>query len=362
MQLALSEEQNDFRAVVADFLADRLADGHAREFVDQGARYDHALWKSMAGELGLAGLAIDEDLGGSGGGLVELALVLEEAGRTQLCAPLYATTALALPALLGAQAGDARSELLTLIATGEATATAVLDADTLTLADGRIDGTVAVVVDGATADLLVVAAREADEPVLAVVRRATDTVRAETLKALDPTRPLAAVTFPGAEAQVLARGADAEAVVRRARATSVALLAAEQLGGLQGALDLAAAYARSRVQFDRPIGGFQAVKHKLADMYVDLELSRWTGYFAVGTFAAGGPGDVAEAEQLAATTRAVVSEAFQRSTANLLQVLGGIGYTWEHPAHLLFKRAAASARLLGTVDEVLDAVADRIGL
>ncbi|NMH98218.1 acyl-CoA dehydrogenase family protein [Pseudonocardia acidicola] len=361
MDLALSEEQNDFRGVVAEFLADRLGDGHAREFVDHGGQYDAGLWKSMAGELGLAGLAVEEELGGSGAGLVELALVLEEAGRAQLCAPLFATTALALPVLLAAPAGEARSELLTQIASGETTATAVFDAVAPAFADGRLDGTVSPVVDGATADLIVLPARNGDETVLVAVRRAADTVRATTLEALDPTRPLAEVTFASAAAHVLARGAEAETALRRARATAIALLAAEQLGGLQGTLDLAAEYARSRVQFDRPIGGFQAVKHRLADMYVDLELSRWTVYVAAGAFASG-PEDPAEAEELAATTRAVVSEAFQRSTASLLQVLGGIGYTWEHPAHLQFKRAAASARLLGTIDEVLDAVADRIGL
>jgi alkylation response protein AidB-like acyl-CoA dehydrogenase len=360
VHLALSEEQDDFRAVVAEFFADRLAEGHARDFVDHGGRYDPALWKSLAGELGLAGLVIEEELGGSGAGLVELALVLEEAGKAMLCAPLFATTALALPALLAAPGGPERNELLTLVASGEVTATAALGSP-VGLRDGRVDGMVGPVVDGSSADLLVLPAQAGDEKALVAVRRAAGTVRAEALAALDPTRPLAAVTVQGAEAVVLARGAEAEAALRRAGAVGAILLAAEQLGGLQASLDLAVAYAKTRVQFGRPIGGFQGVKHRLADMYVDVELSRWTAYVGVGSLAAGGPEDVDQEAELAAT-RAVVSEAFQRSTASLLQVLGGIGYTWEHPAQLLFKRAAASARLLGTVDESLDAVAGRIGL
>jgi alkylation response protein AidB-like acyl-CoA dehydrogenase len=373
VRLELSSEQNDLRLALADFLAHRLTDGHAHEFVDAGASYDPALWKSLASELGLAGLIVDERLGGAGAGLVELAVVFEQAGKAQLCSPLFATAALAAPLLLAAPAGVERDALLCRIAAGDCTATAVATdpsgTSALTVTDDlRVSGDAGPTVDGASADVLVVLAEtdptqgRRDGPVLMAVRRQASEVLVHPVPSLDPTRPLAAVTLDGAEGVLLASGSDLAAVARRAWAVSSVLLAAEQLGGLQASLDLAVSYAKSRVQFNRPIGAFQAIKHRCADMFVDLELSRWTVYLAACMLGSGHAGDPAEAVQLAAQTRAVVSTAFSRASASLLQVLGGIGYTWEHDAHLFFKRAAASARLLGTVEDMFDVVADGIGL
>lgn len=370
MRLALSEEQSDFREVVENYLTGRLTSEHTRRFVEgEGSGYDLGLWKSMAAELGLPGLVIDEELGGSGAGLVELALVFEAAGRALLCSPLFGTAALALPALLAAPDWPVRDELLGSIASGETTATAALPAagetTPLTATGGdnpRVSGTITPVVDGATADVLLLVADTDDGPALFAVDRESDGVRCTTLASLDPTRPLASVLLGSVPAKRLAVGESVIAAVRHARAVATILLAAEQLGGLQASLDMAVVHAGSRVQFDRPIGAFQAVKHRCADMFVDLELSRWAVYVAAWTLATPGEQRLEDSECLAAMTGVVVSEAFQRSTASLLQVLGGVGYTWEHDAHLLFKRSASSARLLGTVDELLDVVANEIGL
>jgi alkylation response protein AidB-like acyl-CoA dehydrogenase len=366
--LALSDEQQQFRDAVEKYLAGRVPATHTRRFIE-GEGYDTALWRSMATEPGLPGIAVPEALGGSGAGLVEAALMFEVAGQALLCSPLFGTAGLAVPALLDAAEGSARNELLSRIASGDTTATAAFpstgQATSLTAtggADARVTGVVDRVVDGATADVLIVLAVTDDGPTLLAVDCAADGVSATSLESLDPTRPLASVALDSAAGTLLAVGDMVAPALRHAQAVSSMLLAAEQLGGLQASLDVAVAHARIRVQFGRPIGAFQAVKHLCADMFVDLETSRWTVYVTAWTLGA----DIAEgregAEYLAAMTRAVVSESFTRSTANLLQVLGGIGYTWEHDAHLLFKRAVSSARLLGTVDEALDVVAGRIGL
>jgi alkylation response protein AidB-like acyl-CoA dehydrogenase len=366
--LALSDEQQQFRDAVEKYVAGRVPAGHTRKFIE-GEGYDGALWRSMATELGLPGIAVREELGGSGAGLVEAALMFEVAGKAMLCSPLFGTAGLAVPVLLDAPEGSARDELLGRIASGDTTATAAFpmagEATSLTAtggADARVSGMVGCVVDGATADVLIALAATDDGPTLLAVECAADGVSATRLNSLDPTRPLASVTLNSAAATELAAGDAVAPTLRQAQAVSSMLLAAEQLGGLQASLDMAVTHAGSRVQFGRPIGGFQAVKHLCADMFVELETSRWTVYVTAWTLGAGIEAGREDAEYLAAMTRAVVSESFSRSTANLLQVLGGIGYTWEHDAHLLFKRAASSARLLGTVDEALDVFARRIGL
>lgn len=370
MRLALSEDQSDFREVVQKYLTGRLTSDHTRRFVeDEDSGYDLGLWQSMAAELGLPGLVIEEELGGSGAGLVELALVFEEAGRAMLCSPLFATTALAVPLLLAAPTGADRDELLGSIASGGTTATAVLPGRgektplTASLGDQpRVSGTTGLVVDGATADVLLLVADTDEGPALFSVDRESEGLDCTALATLDPTRPLASVVLRSVPAKKLASGESVVAALGQARAVASILLAAEQLGGLQASLDMAVAHAGSRVQFERPIGAFQAVKHRCADMFVDLELSRWSVYVAACRMATPADEALFDDDYLAAMTRVIVSEAFQRSAASLLQVLGGIGYTWEHDAHFLFKRSASSARLLGTVDEMLEMVADGIGM
>ncbi len=364
MDFELSDDQRAFQEAVRKFLQANSSSADVRRFLDGSASYDRRVWASMAHELGLHGLVVADEHGGAGAGFLELALVLEEMGRAMLCAPFFATVVLAGTALRCANDSAAEQAWLPKIATGDVVATlALVDADGPTTArrtsrGWALNGRKTFVMDGVSADLVLVTAETGAGLSLFAVRAPADGLTCTPLPVLDPTRPLAQLDFDRVDASLV--GSDGGAAEPLARTMDLAAigLAAEQLGGAQACLDMAVAYAGSRVQFGRPIGSFQAIKHKCADMFVDVETSRCAVYVAAWSV----DNDPDDLPLLADMTGSFASDAFYRSAATNLQIHGGIGYTWEHDAQLYFKRATASARILALPSARRESVAHRIGL
>jgi len=335
---APTAEHEELRGTVRRFFETFSPEPVVRDTM-AGDGYDPALWTRMALELGLLGLAVPEEFGGAGFGFAESCLVLEEAGRAMVCAPLFSTLALAVPALLHAADDEARKRLLPALVEAHTRVSVALPHQTTVRAGGeRLSGECRAVLDAGTADvLLVLTDTDCFE-----VDLSADGVSVQNLTGLDVTRRSATVTLTDVMARHL--GAVRSPVLGRLRDLAVTALAAEQVGGAQRALDEALEYAKTRVQFGRAIGSFQAVKHRLADMLVEVETARSAAYHAIGAVT-GTDDELALAAGLAG---AYCSEAFALVAEDTVQVHGGIGFTWEHPAHLWFRRAKADAVLFGT--------------
>lgn len=360
---SFSDEQQVLRTAVRKFCAESFDEATVRRLMEADVRFDPAVWRRLGSELGVLGMSVPEDDGGVGGSLVDQAVAVEEFGATLACGPLFGTVYLAIPALVACNGGPARDALLGSLVEGERTAAfAVADADgafdagrVTIAADGeRLTGTAHRVVDGAAADVILMAATGPDGVGLYAVDGA-DTTRT-ALVTMDLTRPQATIVVDGAPARLLAGPQDAERVITHALQVGAALLAVEQVGAAQHLLDLSVEYAKSRMQFGRQIGSFQAIKHKLADMLVDLEHARSTAYHAVWALSDGSD-DPALATSIA---QATCSHALSRIAADTIQVHGGIGFTWEHQAHLYFKRAATDAALLGSAERHRERVAELV--
>jgi alkylation response protein AidB-like acyl-CoA dehydrogenase len=309
------------------------------------------------------GLSVPEEDGGVGGTLVDQAVAVEELGASLACGPVFGTVFLAIPALVAASAGQARDELIAELVEGRRTAAfAVPDragalGEVSVTADGdSLTGTVERVVDAGAADDLLVAARNADGLALYAVDAAAAGVQRIPLVTLDLTRPQATVQLSSAPGRLIAGPDEAERVIEHALQVGSALLAVEQVGAAQHLLDLSVDYAKSRLQFGRQIGSFQAIKHKLADLLVDLEHARSAAYHAVWAIADGSDDPALSASIAQATCSAALS----RIADDTIQVHGGIGFTWEHQAHLYFKRAATDAALLGSAEQHRDRVAELV--
>lgn len=322
-------------------------------------------WKRVSRELEPAGLMLSVDHGGSGLSAAELAYVMEEAGSTMFCGPLFATAVLAVPLLIAMADDDALISYGPRIASGEITATVALaehdgrwTIDGLTTAaeateDGwRVSGVKDYVVDGHTADLILVVAQTSNGLSTFAVEAGADGLTAESLVTLDQTRKMARLTFAGVTATLVGSVGNSQAV-QRATDVARALLAAEQTGGAQRCLDMSVEYAKTRIQFGRPIGSFQAIKQRLADMLIQVESSRSAAYAAARAAADDDP-DLPSIARVAAIT---ATDALNYLSAQNIQLHGGIGFTWEHDAHLYYKRAHTSSLLLGTEADHLDALA-----
>ncbi|WP_405540074.1 acyl-CoA/acyl-ACP dehydrogenase [Streptomyces sp. NBC_00075] len=376
MDLTFSEEQDELRKVVRSFLAKHSDETEVRRLAADPTGHDPVVWRRMAGELGLQGLVVPEEYGGSGFGYVDLGIVFEEAGRALLCGPYFATVALAAEALLRCADETARTDLLPGIASGETVATLALteeagrwDEQGIRLTahettDGwRLTGAKTYVPDGHLADLLLVAARTESPGISLFAVEATEAesrgLTRPPLPTLDQTRRQARLEFTDTPARLLGTEGAAWPGLERTLATASVLLAAEQVGGAAAALDAAVEYAKIREQYGRPIGSFQGIKHKCADMLMEIECARSAAY---GGLWALDTGDEAETAIAAALAQTFCSEAFTRVAGDNIQVHGGIGFTWEHPAHLYFKRAKSSEVLLGTPSYHRELLAARLGI
>lgn len=352
------------------FLASKSSSTDVRALMETQDGFDPVVWKQMALELGLQGLGIPEEYGGSGYGTMELAVVFEEMGRALLVAPFFSTVAMATPLLLAVADRDASQAWLPQIADGSLLVTAAVtdeggdwNLDDVTTTARQVgtgwvlDGVKSFVLDGHLADLLLVVATTPDGlGVFAVTSDAAGLTRT-TLETLDPTRKLARVQLNAVAAQRIGVG-DATPAIAHTLDIAAALLAAEQAGGAAQCLDTAVGYAKIRTQFGRPIGSFQAIKHKCADMLMAVESARSAAYYAAWTAAE----ESAELPQAAAVAKAYCSDAYYRVAAENIQVHGGIGFTWEHDAHLYFRRAKSAQQLLGDPRLHRNRIADRIGI
>ncbi len=362
-EFAFTPEQQQLRTAVRKFCTENIDEAAVRRLMESEVRFDPAVWRRLGSELGVLGMSVPESDGGVGGSLVDQAVAVEEFGAALACGPLFGTVYLAIPALVACPSARDRDHLLAALVEGERTAAfAVVDAAgafdpsilTVTASDGRLTGTVAQVVDGDAADEFLVAAQQSDGVSLYAVAAAD--VQRTPLVTMDLTRPQATVVLDRAPARLLAGPDEAERVITHALQVGSALLAVEQVGAAQHLLDLSVEYAKSRLQFGRQIGSFQAIKHKLADMLVDLEHARSTAYHAV--WALGDGSD--DSALVVSIAQATCSSAFSRIAADTIQVHGGIGFTWEHQVHLYFKRAATDAALLGSAEQHRSRVADLV--
>ncbi len=357
-----SDEQAQLRSAVKKFSADHFSEEKVRQLMESDPPFDPKVWARLGGELGVLGLSVPEADGGVGGTLVDQAVAVEELGARLACGPLFGTVYLAIPALVAAPSGVARDELLGDLIEGRRTAAVavqdragVFDADgvAVTAAGDKLSGSVNQVVDGGIADVLLVAARGSDGVALYAVDSGAAGVQRTPLATLDLTRSEANVTFSDAPAQLIAGTEETTRILDHALQVGAALLAVEQVGAAQHLLDLSVEYAKSRLQFGRPIGSFQAVKHRLADLLVDVEHARSAAYHAIWALSDGSD-DPALSSSIA---QAVCSAALTHVATDTIQVHGGIGFTWEHQAHLYYKRAATDAVLLGSAEQHRDRIA-----
>lgn len=363
-EFVFTDEQEQLRRAVRKFCADNFDEQSVRRLMETHPPFDAKAWQRLGSELGVLGLAVPEDDGGAGGTLVDQAVAVEELGAALACGPVFGTVFLAIPALVAAPASPTRDELLAELVEGRRTAAVVVPdhagmfhpesvSITATAAgDGfTLTGSATQVVDAGAADVLLVAADGPDGVALyAVDGSATERT---DLATLDLTRPQASVQLTGAPAKLVAGAGEADRVISHALHVGATLLAVEQVGIAAHLLDHAVDYAKARLQFGRPIGSFQAVKHRLADMLVDAEHARSTAYHAAWALTDGSD-DPALAASIAQST---CSAAAARIAADTIQVLGGIGFTWEHQTHLYFKRASTDAALLGSAEQHRDRVA-----
>jgi alkylation response protein AidB-like acyl-CoA dehydrogenase len=371
VNFAFSEEQEELRKAVRRFLDDKSPEAEVRRLMDTTEGYDPAVWSQMADQLGLQGLIIPEEFGGSGYTYVELIVVLEEMGRALLCSPYFSSVALAANLLLVAGDDSAKKDYLPGIASGSTIATVALaeasgrwDEEGVTLEASGSGGSWALsgeklyVLDGHTADLILVAARSGSGISVFAVDKGASGLTATPLSTMDQTRKQAKLTFDDTPGRLVGADGSGWASISKMLDLAAVALAAEQVGGAQKVLDMAVEYAKVRVQFGRPIGSFQAIKHKCADMLLEVESAKSAAYYA--GWAAAEDND--ELPVVASLAKSYCSEAYFHATAENIQIHGGIGFTWEHPAHLYFKRAKSSELLFGDPTYHRELLAQRIGI
>ena len=341
--------------MVRRFVEERWPIAEVRRLSETDRGFDRAVWKQMAAELGLQGLAIPEALGGQGFDFLELGIALEELGRQLAGGPFLASACLAAPAILAAASASQRAALLPALASGDAIATlAVLEPDGVTSScrciEGRwrVTGAKVGVIDGQNADLLLVAAGAPGSGggSLLAVRSDAPGVALRPAEGLDLTRRLADLELDDAPAELLGEPGAAQPALARALDLAAIAVAAESVGAAARCLESAVDYAKSRVQFARPIGSFQAIKHKAAEVMLELESARSAAYWS--WWVAAQPGsDAAALAEAASIAKSACSDAFLRAAAENLHIHGGVGFTWEFDCHLYYRRAKASELLFG---------------
>ena len=371
MNFAFTEEQEELRKTVRQFLEAKSAEEAVREQMETEAGFDAAVWSQMGEQMGLQGLIVPEEFGGSGYSYVELGIVLEEMGRSLLCAPFFSTVVLAANTLIHSGDDAAKAAHLPGIAAGETIATVAFtepsgkwDEAGITMeasgsgSDWTLNGTKMFVLDGHTANLIIVAARTGKGVSLFTVAGDAAGLTRTALSTMDQTRKQAKLEFSNTPATLLGAEGEGWNILNSVLDLAAVGLAAEQVGGAQKVLEMAVEYAKVRVQFGRPIGSFQAIKHKCADMLLEVESAKSAAYY--GMWCAAEMND--ELPSVASLAKAYCSEAYFHATAENIQIHGGIGFTWEHPAHLYFKRAKSSELLFGDPTYHRELLAQRIGI
>jgi len=352
MNFDFSDDQKVLRDQARKFLSQHASPARVRKILESDAAYDVELWRGMA-EQGWPGTAIPESYGGAGFGYLELCVIAEELGRSLAPTPFSSSIYLATEALLLAGSDAQKKTWLPRLAMGEAIGCFALAEGTAApspksieaeVRDGMLSGTKMAVADGDVADVAVVAARSGPGISLFLVDLGAPGVTRTSLKTVDPTRSHAKLVFSGAAAQPLGAAGQGWELAQRVLDRAAVLVAFEQVGGAQAALDMAREYALGRFAFGRPIASFQAIKHKLVDMYVATELARSNAYYAAWALSTGAP----ELPVAAAAARVSATEAFWLAAKENIQTHGGMGFTWEFDCHLYYRRAKLLALSLGS--------------
>ena len=358
MPIAFTQEHDNLRESVRRFLEQRSSTQDIRRLMDSEDTYDRSVWDQLAQQMGLPGIAIPEEYGGSGYGIIEQVIILEEMGRALLCAPYFASAVLAATALLEAGDAVACGELLPGIADGSTIATlawieklgawdtaAQLETTAAATADGwSLTGHKTLVLDGTTASLLLVVAATPAGPSLFAVTAGAAGVTSRLLKTLDSTRSFGSVEFDGTPARLIGTEGAAAGVLERTLQVAAIALAAEQIGTAERCLEISVDYAKLRKQYGRPIGSFQALKHRFVDLLLEIETAKSAVYYAAAAATDNDP----ELPLVASMAKASASDALTHAASEMIQFHGGIGFTWEHDAHLYFRRAKTTEQFLGS--------------
>ncbi len=364
MNFDFSDDQKQLRDQARRFLADRCPPAAVRAVLEGEQSYDAGLWKGLA-EMGFLGAAIPEAYGGVGLGHLELCVIAEELGRALAPVPMVSSIYQAAEALMLAGSEEQKQAWLPKLASGEAIGTMALaegmgrateKSIKATVSGGKLSGVKSPVADGDIADLVIVAAREGGRVSLYLVDLNGAGVTRETLDSIDPTRGQAALTFKDAPAQLLGVAGDGWRLASEVLDHAAVLVAFEQVGGSDRALEMGRDYALDRMAFGRPIGSFQAVKHLLADMYVSATLARSNAYYGAWALSTGS----AELPVAAATARVSATQSFQHCAKNNIQVHGGMGFTWAFDCHLFYRRSNGLALALGSQSTWEDLLIDRL--
>jgi alkylation response protein AidB-like acyl-CoA dehydrogenase len=369
MNFDFSDEQKQLRDEARKFLTEKCPPRAVRAVLDGKAAYDRELWQGLA-EMGFLGVAIPESYGGAGAGHLELCVIAEEMGRALAPVPFSSTVYLAAEALLLAGSEAQKQKWLPRIAKGEAIGTLALfegkgnpspQGIKLAASGNALNGVKMPVADGAIADFAIVAARTGssgreNDISLFIVELKGDGVETKSLSNIDPTRGQAEITFKNAKAEALGRAGEGWSILTQVLDRAAVLMAFEQVGGADRALEMGRDYALDRIAFGRPIGSFQAVKHMLADMYVSATLARSNSYYGAWALST----NSSELPEAAASARISATQAFQHCAKNNIQVHGGMGFTWEFDCHMFYRRANATALGLGSLSYWEDQLIDRM--
>ncbi len=370
MKYAFTEDQDDLRGLVRDFLTSQSPESEVRRLMETAEGFDRGVWRQLGEELDIVGLAIPEQYGGSGQGFAAVGVVLEEAGSALLCAPYFSSVVLAAGALAACDDDEAKQDYLPRLATGELRGTLAVAEDNgradlagvelgARQVDGRwiLEGHKSYVIDGATAQLVLVAGRTEAGVSLFAVEPGASGFAAQSLSTLDMTRKQARLRFDSVPARLVGSDGGAGPVLSRVLDLAALGLAAEQAGGAARTLDMAVNHAKVRFQYGRAIGSFQAIKHKCADMLLEVECARSAAYQGLWTV----DDDWAGVELAASIAKSRCSDAFTRCAYENIQIHGGTGFTWEHPAHLYLRRAKSTQLLFGDPAYHRERVATLVG-
>jgi alkylation response protein AidB-like acyl-CoA dehydrogenase len=362
MKFSFTEEQEEFRSVLRRFLSDKSPTKEVRRLMATPDGWERDQWAKINTELGLTAVAIPESYGGHGFGLSEQCIMMEEMGRSLLCAPYFGSAVLAANAILYSGTEEQKKMLLPGIASGATIATLAFTEENglwdnngietefqLDVNEYSLSGTKSFVLDGNTADLIIVLARqkstESDNGLsFFIVEGKAEGITKELLKTADETRKLTKIKFDNVPAKLLGIEGEAAEPMKKTFTKSVICLANEMVGGAERVREDALEYVKMRMQFGRSIASFQVIKHKATDMLADVELAKSAAYFAAAAF----DEEDKETEEAASIAKAAASEAYMQTAIQSIQMHGGVGFTWDNDTHLWFKRAKSSEVFLGT--------------
>ncbi len=364
MNLEFSDDQKFVQQSARDYLESNAGLEKCRAVLEGDASYDTELWKGVT-EMGWLGTVVPEEYGGAGLGYLELVLIAQEIGRSLAPIPFSSSVYLATEAVLRAGSADQKKKLLPLLAAGEMIGTFAMaeglgdfDPGTckVTFDGSKVSGTKIPVPDAAAADTVVVVAGEGSGSSLVLVDLKGPGVTVTPLESFDPSRPLYRVDFDGAAGERLGEAGKGGEIASTVLDRAAVLIGYEQIGGAEAALELTKAHTMGRFAFGRPVASFQALKHRMADVYCKIQVAISNGYFAA--WALGEDND--EVGVAACSTRVAASDAFCLASEEMIQMYGGVGYTWEYDCHLFYRRAKGTSHGIGTPDEWREKLVQRL--